>query len=367
MTSYEAYDAGLPCKNKSCSSHGKPHPNCRCYGNMAAGGEVSPYCDKEQPHRRACKYFADGGPVHDLDVPQHQDPEDSVAAYLTQGGLHGLLKPDPSSPQQALDSYNSGVNRGDKFLKAKIDSLFTGKKMPPMDHEKAKVKIDDWISRGGITNDIKNEMANQHAPSMFAGGGSVEKQDGLMHNHAVAEAYPEQSALLQEAKGRMSGYLNGLKPQKGSTPKLAFDSEPDDRLQKKSYDSVLHMAAHPAKILDDIQKGTITPEHMQHFIALHPGLNDALQKRLTQKITEYQVEGKKPPRNVRQGLSLFMGTALSGELSPQNMQAVQSVFQAKKAQQQGGGEPPKKTSALAKSSQSYLLPNQAAAERQQKQ
>lgn len=31
---YAAYDAGLPCRNTECKSHGLPHPNCRCYGDL---------------------------------------------------------------------------------------------------------------------------------------------------------------------------------------------------------------------------------------------------------------------------------------------------------------------------------------------
>jgi len=34
MTTYAAYDAGLPCRNTSCKSHGLPHPNCKCYGGL---------------------------------------------------------------------------------------------------------------------------------------------------------------------------------------------------------------------------------------------------------------------------------------------------------------------------------------------
>jgi hypothetical protein len=83
-----AYDAGLPCLNPHCKSHGKPHPNCRCYSTkemLADGGEVSKlsywvpgmhhklrYCALGMPHKEGCEYiskqdtksFADGGKVH---------------------------------------------------------------------------------------------------------------------------------------------------------------------------------------------------------------------------------------------------------------------------------------------------------------
>lgn len=56
------YDAGLPCLNPHCKSHGKPHPNCRCY-SMAEGGQVSKlrYCAKGSKHLPDCEYAKDEG------------------------------------------------------------------------------------------------------------------------------------------------------------------------------------------------------------------------------------------------------------------------------------------------------------------
>lgn len=61
-----AYDAGLPCLNPHCKSHGRPHPNCRCYSSgehFAGGGEVSKlrYCAHGMPHDASCEYAHGGG------------------------------------------------------------------------------------------------------------------------------------------------------------------------------------------------------------------------------------------------------------------------------------------------------------------
>lgn len=334
---------------------------------MAAGGEVKNYCDEDRPHRLDCKYFAAGGSVNALDIPQHADPAYSVASYLVHSGVHSLLKDGPEQSQLALDRYNSSVNRGHKLFDSHVESLFGGKEPPQQDHSKAKKDLDDWVSKGGVNHEIQNEFYKQgEAPATFAKGGKVEESPGIVHKNHIAEAYPEHNVMLQESKARISNYLNNLKPQTNQ-PKLAFDDEPDNRQQKKSYASALHIAAHPMSILEDVRKGTIEPEQVGHFKAMHPGIDDAVQKKLTKRIVEDQMEKKKPSYRVRQGLSLLMGAPLSGELSPQNIMAAQATFQGKKAAQQEGGQPQKKTSAIAKSSQSYLLPNQAAAERQQKQ
>lgn len=361
MATYGAYNAGLPCKNASCKSHGVPHPNCRCYGgDMAEGGEVESFCASDRAHNKDCEYYAEGGLV---EMQRHADPELSAASYLSHGGLHGLL--DMATPRpDHIGRYNLNVKRGHKKLTNKIDHLFNPGKSNDEDYSKAKKTVDDWIEKGGINHDIQQEAYKQNAPEQFASGGEVKKQEGILHTHGLADVYPDQNMILQAAKGRMSNYLAGLKPPK-NTPKLAFDDEPDTRKQEKSYERALKMAVDPMRILDKIKSGQIEPEHVTHFKSMYPEVDQVLQKKLAERISIAQLEGKKPSYKIRQGLSMLLGTPLSAEMSPQHMMAAQAVFQSKKEEQQG--QPPKKTSAIGKSSQSYLLPNQAAAERQQKQ
>jgi len=63
MPSFFTVDRGLPCRNPSCKSYGRPHPNCNCYAFKAEGGEAESVCSSMQPHNRECEYYADGGDV----------------------------------------------------------------------------------------------------------------------------------------------------------------------------------------------------------------------------------------------------------------------------------------------------------------
>lgn len=67
----------LPCKNPSCKSFGRPHPNCRCYAELAEGGDVS-FCGEDRNHREDCEYFAAGGGVSDDHVPLHDLPAELI-------------------------------------------------------------------------------------------------------------------------------------------------------------------------------------------------------------------------------------------------------------------------------------------------
>jgi len=357
MTSYEAYDAGLPCKNSSCKSYGKSHPNCRCWGSMAQGGSVQSYCDKSQPHRRDCKYFKDGGEVHTEDIPKHADTNEAVSHFLSHG-IHHVLKMKGESPDKDLDKYNQAVTRGGKAFDGKVDSLFGGDKVPNKDKSKAKDAIKEWVDKGGAAGDMQDELHKTFA-------GADEK--GVQHDNHIATAYPAQNMMLQAAKGRVSNYLGGLKPRPENQPRLAFDDPPDDTKQKKTYEKAVDVAAHPLGVLDDVRDGMIDHEALHHFKSMYPELDTEMQKKLTKRITQAQLDGDKPSFGVRQSLSMLMGTPLSGELSPQNIMAAQATFQSKKPDPAQGGGQPKKTGSLTKTSQSYLLTSQALAERQQKQ
>lgn len=363
MTTYGAYNANLPCKNSACKSHGRPHPNCQCYpGRFAEGGKVDHHCSEMREHKKNCSYYAEGGNV---EAPDHQH---DVSCYLSHGA-HSILDLQDVHPEKALDHYHGAIRKGHKNLESEIESVFSEGKYVDQDHSKFIKRIDEWLEKGGIDHNIQEEIYAQNSPQNFAEGGKVGKneREGILNNHPITEFYPEQNLMLQTAKGRISGYLNGLRPQKNQ-PKLAFDLDPDTKQQKKSYDRALGIAVHPMSILRKIKKGVLDKEDLTHFQSMYPELGEKLNQKLVERITKDQLNGKKPKYKVRQSMSLFLGVPLNAEMLPQNIAAAQSVFKTPTAQpQQNGPAPQKKTSALTKSSQAYLTANSAAASRQQKQ
>lgn len=368
MTTYYAYDRGLPCQNVSCKSNGKPHPNCRCYGDMAEGGEVEPYCSKDQPHRNDCEYYADGGIVGTL---RDIEPSHAVAGHIFNHGILGILKMDFDKD---LNKYDSSVKKGHKNLESVIHHVFeSDKRLDDEDRSRHHEAIEKWMAKGGVVHNLHQEIYNQNSgPQEFAKGGAVHKEGhGVLHGHPVEQAYPEQNILLQGAKGRVSNYLSSLKPQENS-PRLAFDDSPDQSSKKRSYKIALKIADHPMSLMRDLHKGTLDKEHMQHFQALYPELKEAMQKKVTEKIIRSQLDGKKPNRKIRQSLSLFMGAPLSGEFTPQGIMAAQATFLNKKnpSQQQApdqANKPKKNTAPLSKSDNAYLTGGQSLVARQQKE
>lgn len=352
-----------PCQNPNCKSFGKPHPNCRCHGSFAEGGDVR-FCAESRAHSPDCEYSANGGDVGHVDAIDHSH---WVAGHIMNYGLGGIVR---MNREQDLTKYEKSIKYGHKKLGDFIDGVFENGKHPPEeDREKHHKFIEDWMTKGGISHQIQDEVYKQNAPQLLAKGGDVTPHHGgVLHNHPVETAYPDQNIMLNAAKGRVSEYLNSLRPHEDG-PRLAFDHSPDQTEQKKDYKRAVKIADSPLSVLREVSRGTVIPEHIKHLSGMYPEVLTAIQKKMTEKIVHAQLEGKRPNAKTRQSLSLLMGTSLSGELTPQGIQAAQATF-IKSPQPNAGAQAPKKkqsTSHLSKSDQSYLTGQQALTARQQRQ
>lgn len=353
MTTYAAYNAGLPCRNPHCQSYGKPHPNCRCWGvGMAEGGDVKYSCDG--PHQPSCEYYKTHAPT----------PEDDIAASLVHHGFSGLIS--------GIDvtKHLTGIRRGNAAIESALDTLFDSG-VP--DHTRDQVlrdKVHEYLERGGIGQSLK-EANYAAAPQRFAKGALVEQHKKsvapILGDSSLAEHMPAQNIMLNAAKGRISNYLNSLRPEIKSL-KLPFDAEPDHTPQKRAYHQAIDIANNPLSVLGEIGRGTLEPGHIKHLAGISPELTSHLNKRISDRILQAQIDEKKPSYKVRQGISMFMGAPLSSEMTPQSLMAAQSTFVPQQAQQQSPGPPKKKrsTSTLSKADQAYLTGPQAREERGQK-
>lgn len=275
----------------------------------------------------------------------------------------------------ALNHYEKVANGANHVDKA-VEGLFSGVAkggvlgISALESDKNREALEEWINGGGVGSDVQQSIYDMHAPEIpgFAEGGDVKSSPRPEKSgDGVANHFPEQNVIMQTAKARASNYLNSLRPSENQ-PKLAFDDEPDNRQQKKAYRRALDVAASPLGVLEKVRKGTVEADDIKHLNAMFPEVVGLLQSKISEKISKSQISGKKPSYKVRQGLSMLLGAPLSGEMTPQNIQAAQAVF-AQAGQQPGPSQPsPQKgnTSKLSKSNQAYMTDDQARMARQQR-
>jgi hypothetical protein len=243
--------------------------------------------------------------------------------------------------------------------------------------DKQKDKLRKSIREGQLNQDIQATGQQVPGPPVrkFAEGGEVTQLEQpapqgnplLEKNAYITANYPELAMALGKATGRINTYLSQIQPQENQQ-RLPFDNAPSQVEQTKSYDRALGIAVKPLSILNNIKDGTLTSEHVQHFSQMYPELHQHLQKKITEKVIQSQIDGKKPSYTVRKGMSLFMGTPLDSTMTPQSIQTIQGVFAQQGAQQAQMGQPPKNkknTSKLGEVAKESRTADQAAIARQQ--
>ncbi len=233
---------------------------------------------------------------------------------------------------QVLDHASSCAEGAQKMSRG-IEALFgsgDNKALEFSSSERDREKLSDFIENGGVEKEITNEAQQMGAPQGYAEGGLI--QGKVERPNAIAEVFPEQNTLLSQARGRVSGYLNSIRPLP-NTSKLPFDKETKDPQKQHEYNKVLDLANQPLSILKDIKTGRLVPKQVKHFTQMFPELHQELCKKITERMMNGRVDDeKRPPYHIRQGLSLFIGTNLDSTLTQPSMAAAQAVFANQQAQ-----------------------------------
>jgi hypothetical protein len=310
-----------------------------------------------------------------VDRPVSAMSKPAIGAILRVIGTNPEGSDLASQVYNALD-YANAANSGAQKINTAVEGLFSKGAQQvynSADTEKRSA-LKQYINQGGINQSLQQTMQQMPYAQKYAEGGLVApapekpKDMGSIFKGSVSQSLPEHDLMINSVRANASNYLTNLQPAKYS-PKLAFDEQPMQTEQNRSYDKALDVANSPLSVLDKISDGTIEPEHIKHLNGMYPELSQHLQQKITERITKAQLDNEKPDYHVRTGLSMFMGTALDGTLVPQNIQAAQAVFtptQPAAAPQGGGGRNKKNTSTLSKVSSQYLTQTQASTAGQQK-
>ena len=255
--------------------------------------------------------------------------------------------------------YAKAVGKGAASIAQGLEGVFKGGVTPAIDaavDERDREKLDEAIQSGGVNEQLQTQQ------QMYAHGGEVShpQPPALQHTEAVTSHYPEQATLLGAAKGRVSQYLNNIRPSK-DTPKLPYDSHPDQATQRKLYERGLHMAISPLSILNRVKDGSVNPEDVQQFQALYPELHTHLAGELTKRMMQTAMDEERPAYKTRQGIATFLQNPVDSCMSQPNILAVQMTFAKQQAQTQpqNAQKPKRGTATLSKAPKQYETANQA--------
>lgn len=281
--------------------------------------------------------------------------------YITDAIINALLKNEVSGLPNAIH-YATQIAKGTQKALMGIEAIFKGAagQIGEPVSESLKDQLKEFIKDGQVDQQMQNEMQAQ--PAVFAQGGLVTNPQP---SNSFANIFPEQNTLLSSAKGRISGYLNSIRPLPNQS-KLPFDEKHSDKEKVREYDRALDFAVNPLKILDRVNKGKLTPQDMKSFTAMWPECHRYLSSAMTKRIIKAQLSGEKPSYSKRQSMSLFLGAALDSTLTPIAIASAQATFAQKKMTQQNQVPQKKKKGSLDKVARSFATDDQAVQRRQQK-
>lgn len=385
----------LPCKNPNCNSYGQEHPNCRCYGSYAEGGEASHFCSKLQSHEDGCQYFAQGGEAHPM--PEQEDPRHAVDHAAVEHGLLGLLKTvgqpklhDPDRHVKMLREAKAkhaaptaedlpqtlGHTMGGHIAKGDYDKAAELAHGHPMFGEAGKAYLNPVIRRlaGPLVMQEPHPSAMRASSDYLVSGhrglnklkkrtedvigtGLMAKEEGhedkrnalkehLTHLETNPEAImgiggdlghylPEHQMHLAAMAGQAISYLKSIKPESTQNSPLDIPSQPD-KASVARYDRQLDIANNPLLVLQHTREGTLQPQDLQTLQVLYPTLHKSIIDSTMERIVNHKASGKDIPYQQKQSLSLLFGQPLDSTMTPQSMQAIiNSVPERNRAQQPG--------------------------------
>lgn len=384
-----------PCRNPSCPSYGKPHPNCRCY---AQGGQVS-FCSGDRKHSEDCEYYADGGPVAaPLDDGGRDNPSETVEHSALHHGLLGVFKgaigssklAEPEKHSKILDeAKNQHRFRGlktpddgksDEAPKrthgAKFgDKIFDGDHAGAADHMQdhplmgsvGKTHLEPILARLSgpiLENDSHPEALRgavdylhssvkgahklgqenvfekgDHKPDLktrsefkaFLDEVDQNPQSLFEASGTLGHYLPDHAGALGATLGNAITYLKTLKPT--SPPKGPLDPpQPVDPLKEDKYNRAIDVVQDPRHVLQSIREGTVSPGDVLSLKTVYPNVHKKMVSQVTEQLIDSQAEGKEVPYKMRLAMATFLEQPLDGTMTSQAMMAI--IKSASPAQQQ---------------------------------
>lgn len=169
---------------------------------------------------------------------------------------------------------------------------------------------------------------------------------------------------VAKTAGDAVAYLNSQRPQ--PTRALPLDNMPKaSAAEKAEYNRTLQIAQQPLMAFKHISEGTLIPKDVETIKTLYPDYYSKMSEELMKTVVDHVHEDNPVDYHTKQMMSLFLGQPLDSTLTPQSIQASQSVFAKQQVANQAAAEqaPKKSTSRLSHAADDHLVGNESSIRR----
>lgn len=166
--------------------------------------------------------------------------------------------------------------------------------------------------------------------------------DAHISNHidGITEHLPNISQGISNTIYNSIGYLASKIPKPVSTLPLSGEWVPSIA-QKQKFERHYEAVDNPVDILNKIKDGSLTMDHMEALQAAHPALLKEMRQQLSNQASP--AVAKNLPKQIKQGLSMFLGQPLSDSDLLSVRMANQAVFQGNQQMPSNQVQQPKST------------------------
>lgn len=268
-----------------------------------------------------------------------RDAPDAVRLGLLK--FLGTAGPVEPGAFKAMIQYASAVYKGESLMNKGVGALFkaSSEVLP-------RTKLPTETNREKLDKRIQ-ALAQDPSPLVNTGGQS-------------AYYLPDHGSAMSATAMRAVNYLNSVRPKEVRPGILDKPLEPSI-VAKAKYDRALDIADKPLSILESVKNGSVTPEDVITLRTVHPDLYARLSDKIFNELAAQTEKDHHVPYDTRIGLSMFLGQALDGTMTPQSIQMNQmQMHQASSGaqQQQAKGPGPHSYKSLSKLPMSAMTPDQ---------
>lgn len=231
--------------------------------------------------------------------------------------LQGITKPILNTAVKvggvlSAAEFGAAVAKGERILdKASKAILISGREVLSkalFPTEKDRMKLDRQLE------DIRQEP---------------QKMLGIAGN--TGHYLPNHATSLAETAGRISNYLNTLKPK--TDPKAPLDSKRAiSDPQMAEYNNALNIAQQPLIVLSRLKDGNMTSKDVAHLKIMYPDLYNRMADKLLAEVVVRNKTGESIPYKTRLGISMFLGQPMDSTMSPMAIVGAQPIMNPQEQQ-----------------------------------
>ncbi len=154
---------------------------------------------------------------------------------------------------------------------------------------------------------------------------------------ALYNVAPKMAEGLQASLIRANQFLLSKLPSPPNSDPFNEPYKPSNSEIAK-FNRYMDVVKHPSLVLDHVKSGTITPSDMEVLNSVYPKYYEQMKTALMNHVTTALAKKEPIPFQLKQSLSMFLGTPIAPSLNPMNIQSNQLAFaQAPQPGQPMGG------------------------------